>query len=200
MNQSENQGPDPESQPDPAPAASGTEISSDAATDATSDGVFVAKLVGQETDAGAVGDALAETAALDPAALHAETGQSTTAEPVAAGEVPVQAGESIREGSPFRADPPAMLVGDFSSGEGAYLDLGPYRYTAMGAATSALLITAFAGLGAWWFPAGGVVVAMLGALLSIVGMYSPNRLRLVSIAALVFHAGLFLLSYQRAIG
>ncbi|MEO1527194.1 MAG: hypothetical protein AAFX06_17275 [Planctomycetota bacterium] len=108
--------------------------------------------------------------------------------------------ETVRQGSPFKIDPPAVLTEQFASGEGAYVDLGPYRYTAMGAACSSLLITLFAGLGAFWFPAGGVLVAVLGSLLSIIGMYAPNRLRMISIGALLVHASLFFLSYQRALG
>ncbi|MEL6104383.1 MAG: hypothetical protein AAFU85_00040 [Planctomycetota bacterium] len=203
MNESENERPDSHPQSSPDDRSEQTEIADEATTDAQVDEetVFVAKLVSESVDkADADVDLFAETDTLDPESLDAplETVASDDAVPTPA---PAPSNDQpIREGSPFRTEPAAILAEQFASGEGAYIDLGPYRYTAMGAAVSAVLITMFAGLGAWWFPAGGVLVAMLGALLSIVGMYSPNRLRLVAIGALVLHSGLFLFSYQRAIG
>ena len=109
--------------------------------------------------------------------------------------------QAIRTGSPFRGTPqpairPVPVVG---SGETSYADLGPFRYTAMGAALAAALVVAFASLGAWWFPVGGVLVAMLGAVLSVVGMFSTTKLRFVAIGSLAAHAGLFFVSYLRSI-
>lgn len=201
MNESENERPDSDPQSLPNDRVKETEISSDATTDppAEEESVFVAKLVSDPADK--ADDVFAETETLDPESIDAPLEEATATDTTITAPTPaIDNDQPIREGSPFRTEPAAMLAEQFASGESAYIDLGPYRYTAMGAAVSALLITMFAGLGAWWFPAGGVLVAMLGALLSIVGMYSPNRLRLVSIGALVLHSGLFLFSYQRAIG
>ncbi|MDM4019035.1 hypothetical protein [Roseiconus lacunae] len=111
-------------------------------------------------------------------------------------------GEEIRVGSPFRVDPPPSTTGRSSrtgSGEAAYADFGPFLYTSMGAATAALTIVIFAALGYFWFPAGGVLVTMLGTGLSLIGLFSNKRFRLAALAALPIHLGLFFLCYSQAL-
>lgn len=107
--------------------------------------------------------------------------------------------ETIRIGSPFAVDPvpvaptvqtPAMSV------EAIY-DVGPLRYTALGAVTASVLVMGFAIGATIWFPAGGTLVAALGCLLSIFGLYSPIPMR--SAGCLVIHAVLFMLCYSRSI-
>ena len=152
---------------------------------ATADAPFVAKLV---TPA-------ARTDDLSPA------GENT------AGETPsiLAADPSIRVGSPFRQDPdhlpsatvPLSLPGH--SGEAAYSEFGAFRYTAIGASSAAVTVLLFAAVGAWWFPAGGALVAVLGTVLSIVGLFSTKRFRIVAIAALPLHISLFFLSYARSL-
>ena len=106
--------------------------------------------------------------------------------------------EEVRVGSPFRVDPPARAVGQ-ASGEAAYADYGPFLYTAIGASTAAIVVIAFAALGCFWFPPGGVIVAILGSALSLVGLFSTKRFRIAAMAALPIHVGLFFLSYTRSL-
>lgn len=111
--------------------------------------------------------------------------------------------DTIREGSPFRVDPLDMVVASqtlvLPSGEPAYGDFGPFQYTAMGASTSAVVVLLFAAMGAGLFPLGGILVTILGGMLSLVGLFSPKRFRRASIFALIAHAGLFFLSYARSL-
>lgn len=101
----------------------------------------------------------------------------------------------IRVGSPFAVDPvlsvPARKIEPF-------YDVGPIRYTAMGAVAASLMVLGFAAAAAWWFPAGGAMTAALGCVLSIFGLYSTYRL--ASLALLAIHLYLFVLCYIRAIG
>ena len=108
---------------------------------------------------------------------------------------------AVRVGSPFRKEPPpkrAVAI-SYASGEAAYGEFGPFRYVAMGAATSTVLVLAFAGMGAWWFPFGGAIVAVLGSMLAILGLFATFRLRLLSLGCLLGHLGLFFLSYVRSL-
>ena len=68
----------------------------------------------------------------------------------------------------------------------------------MGSVAAAVMVMAFAVAAAFWFPAGGTLIAALGCLLSIFGLYSPFPIR--SAGCLVVHAGLFLVCYVRTIG
>ena len=110
--------------------------------------------------------------------------------------------ETIRVGSPFAVDPePAsaglVILPTYSPPEAIY-DVGPLRYTAMGAVGAAVMVMGFGIAAAFWFPAGGTLIAALGCLLSIFGLYSPIPMR--SAACLVVHAALFMLCYSKTIG
>lgn len=124
-------------------------------------------------------------------------------EPAASEDSIAESEEVIREGSPFRVDPTDMVpVGQLPvlpSGEPAYGDFGPFQYTAMGAAASAVVVLLFAAMGAGLFPVGGILVTVLGGMLGLVGMFSTKRFRLAAILALIAHAGLFVLSYARSL-
>ncbi|QDV83502.1 hypothetical protein [Planctomycetes bacterium TBK1r] len=146
----------------------------------------------ENTDPSATGDApfvakLVEPAAVDGAAasLAAET--------------------AVRTGSPFRVDPtdletPSEPVKQLAlSGEAAYGEYGPFLYTAMGASSAAVVVLVFAALGTWWFPAGGALVAVLGTVLSIIGLFSRRRFRYAAIGTLPLHMVLFVLSYARSL-
>lgn len=115
-----------------------------------------------------------------------------------------QSNESIRIGSPFRQDPsdlPAAADASIglASGEAAYGEFGPFQYTAMGAATAAVVVLGFAALGAVWFPPGGALVAVLGTVLSITGLFATKRFRYAASATLPLHMGLFVLCYSRSL-
>jgi hypothetical protein len=111
-----------------------------------------------------------------------ETGDEVSAEPT-------------RVGSPFGKD-----VLDAPGGcDPVYGEFGPFVYTAMGASAAAVLVLLFAAAGAWWFPAGGALVAMLGAALSIIGLFSTKKFRYAALATLPLHMGLFFLSYARSL-
>ena len=115
-------------------------------------------------------------------------------------------GDPIRVGSPFHEDPadlppagsPSFIP--MASGEAAYGEFGPFIYTAMGASAAAVLVLLFAAIGAWWFPTGGALVAVLGTVLSVVGLFSTKRYRYAAMATLPMHMGLFFLSYARSLG
>ncbi len=102
----------------------------------------------------------------------------------------------IRVGSPFAAEP--QQAERNSKPIEAVYDVGPIRYTAMGAVAASAMVLAFGAVAAWWFPSGGVMIAALGCGLSLFGMASVYRY--TSIVLLVLQLGLFLLSYSRALG
>ncbi|KAA1261561.1 hypothetical protein LF1_41110 [Rubripirellula obstinata] len=115
--------------------------------------------------------------------------------------------EPIRTGSPFA---PGTVVQAVES-PGANSDLfdeeqstapevltdGVMKYTAKGSATASLMVVFFASAAAWWFPAGGVLIAGLGCGLAVGGMFSDYRLP--SAGLLLVHLGLFFASYSMAI-
>lgn len=112
--------------------------------------------------------------------------------------------ETIRVGSPFAVDPaassadsPATQTISPKVSPELFYDVGPLRYTAMGAVAAAVMVLGFAIAAAWWFPAGGTLIAALGCLLSIFGLYSPVPMR--SAGCLVLHAALFIVCYARTI-
>lgn len=118
-----------------------------------------------------------------------------------------EGGQPVREGSPFRpgTETQAATRPDFQTAQASdqpagpsYADLGPMRYTAMGAASAAVVVLLFAGLGAWWFPAGGALVAVLGAVLSIIGLFARQKFRYTALGTLTLHIGLFMVSYVRS--
>jgi hypothetical protein len=160
---------------------------------ATADAPFVAKLV---TPAPRSED-------LTPAGGGALTAGVDS--PTDGGSQTAGGDDSIRVGSPFRKDPPNMRAAPIPvsapplSGEAAYGEFGPFRYTTMGASTAAVAVLLFAAIGAWWFPIGGALVAVLGTVLSIVGLFSTKRFRLAAIAMLPLHISLFFLSYARSL-
>ncbi|QDV42671.1 hypothetical protein Enr13x_25210 [Stieleria neptunia] len=144
---------------------------------------FVAKLVEPTTTDGAAERTMAGAASVAGAASEAP----------------------VRVGSPFRVDPPELTTPSEPvktptlSGEAAYGEYGPFLYTAMGASSAAVIVLLFAALGAWWFPAGGALVAVLGTVLSIIGLFSRRRFRYAAIGTLPLHMVLFFLSYARSL-
>ena len=116
-------------------------------------------------------------------------------EPIAARLVESDSAPSIRVGSPFAVDP--AVITSTGPTESIY-DVGPVRYTAMGAVVASAMVLGFACAGAWWFPAGGTLVAALGCLLSIFGLYSTYRFS--SAGLLVVHLCIFALCYGRSLG
>ena len=100
----------------------------------------------------------------------------------------------VRVGSPFAADPfeadPARAV------ETLY-DVGPLKYTAMGAVSASVMVVGFAAAAAYFFPVGGTMIAALGCVLSILGMYSSYRVTAAGLLAI--HLCLFVLSYGRTL-
>ncbi len=114
-------------------------------------------------------------------------------------------GTPVRVGSPFRVDPSDLATPSEPakkltlSGEAAYGEYGPFLYTAMGASSAAVVVLVFAALGTWWFPAGGALVAVLGTILSIIGLFSRRRFRYAAIGTLPLHMALFFLSYARSL-
>ena len=106
--------------------------------------------------------------------------------------------EEIRVGSPFIKDPDLWDgVTIAPRRPEKFYDLGPLRYTAIGAVAASLMVLGFAAVAFWWFPGGGTLIAALGCALAIFGLYSQHR-RTASIC-LVLHLLLFIASYSRAI-
>lgn len=108
---------------------------------------------------------------------------------------PGEVAPAVRVGSPFAVDPlespPKRVIEPF-------YDVGPIRYTAMGAVAASIMVLFFAVIATWWFPSGGALIAALGCVLSIFGMYSAFRI--TSVSLLTLHLALFVLSYGRSIG
>jgi hypothetical protein len=100
----------------------------------------------------------------------------------------------IRIGSPFAVDP--VLPKQPKKVEVLY-DVGPLRYTAMGAVSASAMVVGFGLVAAFWFPSGGALIAALGCVLSIFGMYS--NFRYVAAGLLVAHLGLFVVNYVQSL-
>ena len=74
-----------------------------------------------------------------------------------AGALAVGDGDEIRVGSPFRVDPKAIsgtVIQRPRSQPETFYDVGPLRYTALGAVGAATMVLVFAAVAAWWFPGG----------------------------------------------
>ena len=104
--------------------------------------------------------------------------------------------EPIRYGSPFAVDPVLDPTRVTAPAE-VFIDAGPLKYTAMGAVAASAMVILFASAAAYWFPGGGTLIAVLGCVLAILGLFSYYRFR--AFACLVAHLALFLVSYARAI-
>ena len=111
----------------------------------------------------------------------------------------VQTGDEtpIRVGSPFAVDPIDPLTETPAKKIEPFLDVGPIRYTAMGAVSASFMVVGFAAVATWWFPAGGTLIAALGCVLSIFGLYSSYRY--TSAGLLTVHLCLFVVSYGRSL-
>lgn len=99
---------------------------------------------------------------------------------------------TIRVGSPFAKDP---FEADADRWIEAFHDIGPLRYTAMGAVSASTMVAAFAAAACYFFPIGGVLIAGLGCVLSLFGMYSSYRYTAGGLLAI--HLCLFMISYGR---
>lgn len=100
---------------------------------------------------------------------------------------------AIRVGSPFATDPLPSFQD--SKPIEAFYDVGPIRYTAMGAVAASAMVLVFGAAAAWWFPGGGVLIAALGCGLSLFGAASAYRF--TSLVLLAAHLGMFLYSYSQ---
>ncbi|TWU42470.1 hypothetical protein [Novipirellula artificiosorum] len=103
--------------------------------------------------------------------------------------------EPIRRGSPFATDPPMMASAAVINPEDVYFQATPLRYTAMGAVAASAMVLFFAAAAAWWFPTGGAMIAGLGCMLSIAGLYSHRRK--TAAALLAIHLMLFMLCFSQ---
>jgi hypothetical protein len=157
---------------------------------------IVAKLVKAAGDLPAVGgDEMAE--AQEP--TSDSMGQPN--EVIATGSPFAETSSKIRSGSPF-ANEPEDLWDDFLPSDQeftpeSFYDVGPLKYTAIGAVAAAVMVLAFAAASSWWFPGGGTLIAALGCTLSVFGLYSPHK-RWAGVC-LMLHLMLFLFSYSRAV-
>ena len=127
---------------------------------------------------------------------------TNVADPTAAGDGTTGSGgldsDEIRVGSPFIKDPDlwdGVVVAPRKPER--FYDLGPLRYTAIGAVAASVMVLGFALVAFWWFPGGGTLIAALGCALAVFGLYSQHR-RTASVC-LILHLLLFIASYSRAI-
>ena len=118
----------------------------------------------------------------------------TPEEPIIAKLVDTNDETPVRVGSPFAIDP---ITTEPAKPIEVLLDVGPIRYTAMGAVAASIMVLTLAAAAAWWFPAGGALIAALGCVLSIFGMYSTYRV--TSAGLLAVHLFLFVLCYGRSL-
>jgi hypothetical protein len=132
----------------------------------------------------------------EPPAEVADLGatQNDPDEPITAQSIGTDDAESIRVGSPFAIDP---IAAEPARPIEVLLDVGPIRYTAMGAVAASIMVLGFAAAATWWFPAGGALIAALGCVLSIFGLYSTYRI--TSAGLLAIHLFLFVLCYGRSL-
>lgn len=103
-------------------------------------------------------------------------------------------GEMVRCGSPFAPGSVESVLPTPASIESLH-DVGSIKYMALGAVTAAVMVLLFDSVAAWWFPAGGLLIAGLGCGLSLFGMIS--KYRVAAAGLLIAHAVLLLMSYQR---
>ena len=151
--------------------------------------VFEGQLI---EDGGATKNEFADSQSEDIARTEENTGtdENTGTESI------IDASEQpIRYGSPFAVDPywdePIQVEPEL------FLDVGPLRYTAMGAVAASGMVVLFASASAYWFPGGGTLVAGLGGLLAIFGLFSHYRFH--ALGCLIVHLLLFMTSYTRAL-
>jgi hypothetical protein len=111
-------------------------------------------------------------------------------------------GGNIREGSPFAVDPEPLSqqheLEDAPVPAEVFYDIGPMRYMALGAVLAAAVVLLFSAASAYWFPAGGILVAGLGCFLAFLGFFSP-RPRTAG-GLLIVHLCLFVTAYVRMLG
>lgn len=124
-----------------------------------------------------------------------------TAETIEIGEsTSSEADEDIRVGSPFAVDPeplPAHVLRNRVHQAQDFYDVGPLKYTALGAVGAAIVVLFFGGIAAWQFPVGGTFIAGLGIFLSLFGLYSHRRFP--AFACLALHMVLFVACYGLAV-
>ena len=131
--------------------------------------------------------------AADPPAANAPNSPAADAVTAAANGTPIN--DSSFEGPAAARSP--QNARQAAAREPETLGQGVWTETAAAAAYAAVIVLAFAGACLLLFPAGGIAVAALGAVLSLLGL-SSRRTRL-SIATLVLHGVLFFICYLRAI-
>lgn len=103
--------------------------------------------------------------------------------------------DEVRVGSPFAVDP--VLANTANRPIEVLYDVGPIRYTAMGAVAASIMVVGFGTAAAFWFPSGGALIAALGCVLSIFGLYSHYRY--VALGLLTLHLCLFVYSYGQSL-
>ena len=115
--------------------------------------------------------------------------------------------EDIRVGSPFAESPETLGVDQSPSAESSeaktsdldtlaedvYFVASPFRYTAMGAVAASAMVVVFGLSALIWFPVGATMIAGLGCLLSILGLYSHRRM--LAGILLVTHLSIFAITY-----
>lgn len=147
-----------------------------------------------------VGSPFAAPAASDVGDAAATVDEGFRGEEAGVGEVPAE-DQSAEHGSGLgdtaaaasASEPPVLpaAVPPESLGEGAW------GHTALAASYSAILLLVFVTVCWWVFPAGGVAVAALGAVVSLIGA-SGRRSRLAA-TTLVIHITFFFACYLRAL-
>ena len=115
-------------------------------------------------------------------------------DPIEMTESPQASSAAIRVGSPFAVDPTGIIP---TKPVEVFYDVGSLRYTAMGSVAAATMVIGFALAALLWFPAGGALIAGLGCLLSIFGLYSSYRKS--ALLLLFTHLGIFVMTYFRSL-
>ncbi len=127
---------------------------------------------------------------------------ATATDTQAADDVFLAADSAPIAGSPFEGQATAVASASVRAKKAAELEpetlgYGVWTETATAAAYSAVILLTFAIACVLIFPAGGIAVTALGAVLSLLGL-SSRRVRL-SVVTLVLHGVLFFVCYLRAI-
>ncbi|MEM6776322.1 MAG: hypothetical protein AAF670_01625 [Planctomycetota bacterium] len=132
---------------------------------------------------------------VDDIGVNASNSIDGSGRPTLSADGPAADEEEIRRGSPF-AEPDRQAVtvpalrGEVMPSPNQPIDVG----VAMAAPLASIIVMLFAAACCVWFPGGGLVVAPLGSLLALIGLFTKRRV--VSAVLLTSHIAVFFACYR----
>jgi hypothetical protein len=144
-----------------------------------------------------VGSPFAQEPTAPPADNRSRSEGPQTRDSVGSAVTGAVTGELAGGGSPFAAEHPETAANRYRSLQPEAIGDGVWGQTAAAGAYAAVILLAFVAASWSLFPAGGVAVAALGVVVSLLGLSSQrNRLATVTLS---LHGALFFACYLRAI-